>query len=406
MDLDDIWDAPVSPARAVTPHKRPIETLFLSGSDNEDEQPAPKRPASSAPRPDVDALFADMDKYEDEEDDLRYKPLAPALDLEALHKQAAAKHVLTPHQILPSSSPPRDVGLDEDDEGGDKKGKGNEGKKERKKVATLDEASLVGATGFPQLITNIKDFKVKGKGHELSDLHRILQVYQFWTHRLFPKTPFKDTVERVEKLCHSKRMQVRLSVWRDEANGLVNGKRPEDGDDDDVIDLTDQNIDSIDASASSGDSVPSRAPSLPPLSSETEDDDFDIDTVIREEEKRLAALRAERSISPTPPAPKARYKSLPTKGGDEMSIDEEAMWDDLEAFNDTIFNPPPPPPKSSGPSIIADDEEMWDMVQELEREEHTASKQLSVSSVSSMPLAESANTSLGTNDEDFDDMYL
>jgi replication fork protection complex subunit Csm3/Swi3 len=168
MDLDDIWDAPVSPARAVTPHKRPIETLFLSGSDNEDEQPAPKRPASSAPRPDVDALFADIDKDEDEEDDLRYKPLAPALDLEALHKQAAAKHVLTPHQILPSSSPPRDVGLDEDDEGGDKKGKGKEGKKERKKVATLDEASLVGATGFPQLITNIKDFKVKGKGHEVS----------------------------------------------------------------------------------------------------------------------------------------------------------------------------------------------------------------------------------------------
>lgn len=200
--------------------------------------------------------------------------------------------------------------------------------------------------------------------------------------------------------------KVRLSVWRDEANGLVNGKRPEDGDDDDVIDLTDQNIDSVDASASSGDSVPSRAPSLPPLSSETEDDDFDIDTVIREEEKRLAALRAERSVPLTPPAPKARYKSLPTEGGDEMSIDEEAMWDDLEVFNDTIFNPPPPPPKSSGPSIIADDEEMWDMVQELEREEHTASKQLSVSSVSSMPSAESANTSLGTNDEDFDDMYL
>ena len=171
MTLDDIWDAPVSPttphAGTVSPQKRPIEALFLSGSDNEDEQPAPKRPVS---RPDVDALFADIDNDEDEEDDLRYKPLAPALDLDALHKQATAKHVLTPHQILPSSSPPRNVGLDEGDEGNDKKGKGKddkEGKKERRKVATLDEACLVGATGFPQLIKDIKGFKVKGKGHEV-----------------------------------------------------------------------------------------------------------------------------------------------------------------------------------------------------------------------------------------------
>lgn len=168
MTLDDIWDAPVSP---VTPQKRPREALFLSGSDNEDEQPVPKRTTSSALRPDVDALFADIDMDDGEEDDLRYKPLAPALDLETLHKQAAAKHALTPHQILPSSSPPRNVGLDGDDEGSDKKGKAKddkEGKKERRKFATLNEACLVGATGFPQLIKDIENFKVKGRGHEVS----------------------------------------------------------------------------------------------------------------------------------------------------------------------------------------------------------------------------------------------
>jgi replication fork protection complex subunit Csm3/Swi3 len=183
MSLDDIWDAPISPARGVTPHldtvnsqKRPIETLFLSDSDNEDEQPAPKRPTSSAPRPDVDALFADIDNDDaDEEDDLRYKPLAPALDLKALRKQAEEKHALTPHQILPSSSPPRDLGPDEDNEGGkDNNEKGKEGKKERKKVVLLDETSLIGASGFPQLIQNIKDFKVKGKGHEVSYTDSIL----------------------------------------------------------------------------------------------------------------------------------------------------------------------------------------------------------------------------------------
>jgi len=45
---------------------------------------------------------------------------------------------------------------------------------------------------------------------QATDLDRVLQVYQFWAHKLYPKTRFKETIDRVEKLCHSKRMQVRL----------------------------------------------------------------------------------------------------------------------------------------------------------------------------------------------------
>lgn len=43
---------------------------------------------------------------------------------------------------------------------------------------------------------------------QATDLDRVLQIYQFWSHKLYPKTRFKETVDRVEKLCHSKRMQV------------------------------------------------------------------------------------------------------------------------------------------------------------------------------------------------------
>jgi replication fork protection complex subunit Csm3/Swi3 len=199
-------------------------------------------------------------------------------------------------------------------------------------------------------------------------------------------------------------MKVRLSVWRDEAKGLVNGKEPGENGSNNVIDLTDPNFEGADVN---DDSSSLRAPSLPPSSSEAEDDDFDIDAVVREEEKRLAAFRAQRSVSPAPPAPKAKYKLLPPEAADGMDIDEEAMWNDLEIFDDPIPNPAPPPPKSSKPSLLVDDqdEEMWDMVRELEREEYTASKQLPVSSVSSAPSAGNANTSFGTNDEDFDDIY-
>nr|GAT53211.1 predicted protein [Mycena chlorophos] len=112
------------------------------------------------------------------------------------------------------------------------KDKDKEVKKPRKKLPRLDEGRLVGDNGFPQLIHDTKHFRVKGKGHEASDLNRLLNVYQFWTHKLYPKTPFKETVERVEKLCHSKRMQNMLSQWRDEAHGKP---PPEpDADEDDV----------------------------------------------------------------------------------------------------------------------------------------------------------------------------
>jgi hypothetical protein len=43
-------------------------------------------------------------------------------------------------------------------------------------------------------------------GSKVEDLTRLMRVYNFWAHRLYPKVKFRDTVIRVEKLCHSKRM--------------------------------------------------------------------------------------------------------------------------------------------------------------------------------------------------------
>ncbi|KAF8964049.1 replication fork protection component Swi3-domain-containing protein, partial [Flammula alnicola] len=237
--LDSIWDEPVveaSPKRTndidgaddenanlPRPAKRPRTSLFFSDSEDEVGVSGPSRKATHKAPPvqevDIDALFADFD-----DDEEALKPLPPTIDEEEMTRQAEARHrrnmpPLTPHEIMPSSSPQRDTGNSTGNKRSGDQEQGKDEKKARRRIVKLDENRLLGPNGFPHLIKMTKDFRIKGKGHEATDLSRILQIYQYWTHELYPKTQFLDTVERVEKLCHSRRMNVSLSVWRDEAHG-------------------------------------------------------------------------------------------------------------------------------------------------------------------------------------------
>jgi replication fork protection complex subunit Csm3/Swi3 len=182
--LDSIWDEPAIENSPKRPHvsepvddeddipratKRPRSALFLSDVDDSDEDVGPSRkPAGhTAPPPqevDMDALFAEFD-----DDDLALQPLPARIDEEAVTRRAEARYRnmpgLTPHQIMPSSSPSRDV--DERTKNG-KTDKGDNEKKARRKILKLDESRLLGSNGFPELIKMTKDFKIKGKGHEVS----------------------------------------------------------------------------------------------------------------------------------------------------------------------------------------------------------------------------------------------
>ena len=190
MSLDDIWDEPVvaSPMRAPVPDnedepvrpspaKRRRTTLFLS-SESEDGDGSPSRAKSSSKAPpktpqaskpqmaDIDALFDDLD-----DDDMADTELAPALDFDALRREAAAAlPPLTPHQILPSSSPPRDfgdagAGAGEKDKGA--KSKDGDGLHKRRTIPKLDDARLLDTDGFPALVKQAKHFQPRGKGHEV-----------------------------------------------------------------------------------------------------------------------------------------------------------------------------------------------------------------------------------------------
>ncbi|KAF8163344.1 replication fork protection component Swi3-domain-containing protein [Crassisporium funariophilum] len=395
--LDSIWDEPIaqdSPKRtdrgnnsdgdAPRPAKRARQALFLADSDEELDLSTSNRLTRKAPTLqdiDIDALFADLD--DDEDDSMAFKPLPPTLDEAQIRRQAEARYrsnlpPLTPHEVLPSSSPQRDTGMH--DSRPSKTNKGDNDKdetKQRRRVIKLDENRLLGPNGFPQLIKTTKDFRIKGKGHESADLNRLLQVYQYWTHQLYPKTQFRDTVERVEKLCHSRRMHVSLSVWRDEAHGRKTGKNPyDDVDEDDDAEHAPQGEPRM-RPGFSPERNSSRASSLP-----------------------VASSPGTTSGEANGVQNEARPPPL-TANMDEG--DEEAFWNSLDNMDGDPVSDVPPAPSSAANTSMDEDEDMWDIINELESE--TAVTSIPQPVPAHVPPATATEPHVNPAD-DWDDMYL
>ncbi|KLO14697.1 Swi3-domain-containing protein, partial [Schizopora paradoxa] len=251
--LDNIWDEPLanepSPPRDTTaaadpaddsgddmlrPSKRRRSSLFLDDPDEIEEQAnSPSEGATAgggagSARPEIDAMFDEVEEM----DGASSRPF----DIEAYRREAqrrAEKEVVVPSSSYPqhavrSSSPPP-AGADGDKDGDDED---EPGKKGRRKIAKIDENRLLGKDGFPALVKQVKSFKPRGKGNEQADLNKLINMYQFWSHKMMPKWTFSDTVNRVEKVCRSKRMTVAVSAWKDEFNGTIHGNKFGDGDDD------------------------------------------------------------------------------------------------------------------------------------------------------------------------------
>lgn len=105
-------------------------------------------------------------------------------------------------------------------------------KKKRKPNPKLDEARLLSDAGIPRLRKITKSrLKFRGKGHEFSDISRLLNTYQLWLDDLFPRFKFKDALTDVEKVGHSKRMQVTRRAWLDATKPRQKDASPESEDD-------------------------------------------------------------------------------------------------------------------------------------------------------------------------------
>ncbi|KZV69501.1 Swi3-domain-containing protein [Peniophora sp. CONT] len=406
-ELDSIWDLPTEnasssrpePERAISvesdgPSTRPAKRpLFLPGdSDEEEAARSPRRsspPRASAAPDDIDAMFEGLDEIEDR----------PALDLDRVRREADARNSAAARakyavnvgstqgvsQAQTKKGKERMTTGKESDEEKDENGK----KKKQKKVrAKLDENRLLGELGFPQLMKDTKYFVPKGKGQEAKDLDRVMELYRMWAHRMWPKDKFKDTVQRVEKLCHSRRMHNALSQFHDEAKGLVNGQKP-----DVDVDLTSDAEGSDRSRSSSPAPAPnpnrvieldddgdifgtgtgastrsfSRAPTQEPPSSnppsspssgpEENFDDMDLDAILAADEAAKNDVEFIEARAPKPPPPPAD------------DFDDDAMWDALDEAQAAAPKPAPPPqPKPQAPSHdeFDDDEDMWDAVREVE----------------------------------------
>ena len=95
-----------------------------------------------------------------------------------------------------------------------------------------DESLLLDTTrGIPKLQERAKKLRLKGKGHEFSDVGKMLEMYQIWLNNLYPKNKFLDAMATVERLGHKSRVVVARKGWID------SGRYPkEDGNDAERVD--------------------------------------------------------------------------------------------------------------------------------------------------------------------------
>lgn len=156
-------------------------------------------------------------------------------------------------------------------------------------------------------------------------------------------------------------MKVALSVWYDESKGLINGKRPEDLIEIDPDSDEEAPADALRTPANNQSDPPTRPPSSASERSNN-DEELDIDSMIREDEERQ---RQQTSSAPAP---------APTgAGGDEFDDEfDVSMWEDFAFGDDPIPGPSKPVSKPPANQDQDQDQDMWDIVAELETETSSA----------------------------------
>ncbi|KAK7627186.1 replication fork protection component Swi3-domain-containing protein [Phyllosticta citricarpa] len=178
--------------------------------------------------------------------------------------------------------------------------------KKRTPIPKLDQERLLSQAGIPKLRRISKDkLRFKGKGHEFSDVARLLNMYQLWLDDLYPRAKLADGLSIIEKLGHKKRMQIMRKAWIDESK-----PKP-------TVELDQDDLDVLMAEGTSeevgGESQPRPRSSSKP----DEPDEDELDAFFAAEESGVAPIR--------PHEPAVEKRNMQPDQDDDFADEMEAM---------------------------------------------------------------------------------
>ncbi|KAF2133430.1 Swi3-domain-containing protein [Dothidotthia symphoricarpi CBS 119687] len=204
--------------------------------------------------------------------------------------------------------------------------------KKRIPIPKLNEERLASDPGIPRLRKISKErLRFKGKGHEYGDIARMLNMYQLWLDDLYPRAKFADALAIIEKVGHTKRMQMMRKEWIDEGKPRRTTERDEEHIDelptnDDPAQPGTDDMQGIESNmdAKSSETIPGRQ-------DQTEGQLGDVTAGDDPDEDELDALLAESTqpdtaVSRALPSRTAASKDDPFADEMEAMADMEDMW--------------------------------------------------------------------------------
>ncbi|KAL7041995.1 hypothetical protein ACKWTF_000986 [Chironomus riparius] len=87
-------------------------------------------------------------------------------------------------------------------------------KKPKRKLVTLNAERLKGPRGIIAIDDFFYNIKLKGKGHEKQDLNEVMRRLEHWSHRMFPKYHFDDSLTKIERLGRKKEIAFHMTRYR------------------------------------------------------------------------------------------------------------------------------------------------------------------------------------------------
>jgi replication fork protection complex subunit Csm3/Swi3 len=221
--------------------------------------------------------------------------------------------------------------------------------KKRIPIPKLDDNRLLSDPGIPRLRKISKErLRFKGKGHEVSkscqrpriclltpsqygDIARMLNMYQLWLDDLYPRAKFADALAIIEKVGHTKRMQIMRKDWIDEGKPRRTVTRDEEDADDIMPDrlsaeLARGTMESVEQRIETREENPSRkeqAQAQEQISSDAagaDPDDDELDALLAE------SAHHETSAPKTLPVRTAETEHDPFADEMEAMADMEDMW--------------------------------------------------------------------------------